>query len=126
MHEQVDDAVEVDPVRFRQIVRNLVSNAVRYGGDQIHISSRLDGDGHVITVSDNGSGIGPEAAGRIFDAYERAHEQPSQPASVGLGLAVARSLARAMGGDIEYCRVDGWTRFELTVPVADVSVASAS
>lgn len=122
----IDDAVEVDPVRFRQIIRNLVTNAVRYGGEQIHISSHLDGDRHVIAVADNGSGIGSDAAERIFEAYERAHEQPSQPASVGLGLAVARSLARAMGGDIEYCRVDGWTRFELSVPVADVSVASAS
>ncbi len=121
-----DGAVEVDPVRFRQIVRNLVTNAVRYGGEQILISSRRDGDRLVIAVSDNGLGIGSGASERIFEAYERAHEQPSQPASVGLGLAVARSLARAMGGDIEYSRVDGWTRFELSVPVADVSVATAS
>ncbi len=120
------DAVEVDPVRFRQILRNLVTNAVRYGGEDIRISSRRDGDHLIITVADNGSGIGSEAAERIFEAYERAHEQPSQPASVGLGLAVARSLARAMGGEIDYCRVDGWTRFELTVPTADLSVVTVS
>lgn len=120
------DAVEVDPVRFRQILRNLVTNAVRYGGEDIRISSRRQGDDHVITVADNGSGIGVEAADRIFEAYERAHKEPSQPASVGLGLAVARSLARAMGGEIEYERVDGWTRFELRVPKADLSVVTVS
>ena len=52
----------------------------------------------------------------IFDPYERAHSEPTQPGSVGLGLAVARQLTRMMGGDLTYSRVGDTTRFEMTVP----------
>ncbi len=52
----------------------------------------------------------------------RAHENKTQPASVGLGLAVSRSLARAMGGDLTYTRADDMTTFTLTIPPARVPI----
>ncbi|MCP4307129.1 MAG: HAMP domain-containing histidine kinase [bacterium] len=105
-----------DPVRFRQVVRNLLTNAQRYGGDDIGID--IEERGHVITITvfDNGPGV-PEGRERlIFEAYERGHEESTQPGSVGLGLAVSRQLARMMGGDLAYSRHHSTTRFEFTVP----------
>ena len=55
----------------------------------------------------------------IFEPYGTAHEPSTQPASVGLGLAVARSLARLMGGDLVHQRRTGWTVFELRLLGAD-------
>lgn len=109
--------VWADPIRFRQVLRNLVGNALRYGGDTIRISSRATGDVVEICVDDDGEGVlgDPEP---LFEPYSRAHENPTQPGSVGLGLAVSRSLARAMGGDIVYERHDGITRFKVTMPAS--------
>jgi signal transduction histidine kinase len=56
----------------------------------------------------------------IFEAYRRAHNAAGQPASVGLGLSVARKLACLMGGDLRYRRVENSTVFELSLPIASV------
>ena len=123
-----DDAVPVhysarreklwaDPLRFRQIVRNLLSNATRYGGDQIWIEVEDRADTVTVSVVDTGDGVPAALEKRIFEAYERGnHGAVVQPGSVGLGLAVSRRLADLMGGTLEYRRVDGTTRFELSLP----------
>jgi signal transduction histidine kinase len=106
-----------DKLRTRQIIRNLLTNASRYGGEavRIEISER---QGLVsIAVFDSGSGIRTLDAEHIFDPYFRSQKGESRTDSVGLGLAVARQLARIMGGDLEYQRREGWTCFELTLPV---------
>ncbi len=106
-----------DPVRVRQILRNLVTNAYRYGGDRIRIGVRRCGDTVAITVFDDGAGIpGPQRAA-VFEPYERAHETPGRTGSLGLGLAVSRHLARLMGGDLVYRDADG-SVFELVLPGA--------
>jgi signal transduction histidine kinase len=105
-----------DTLRTRQILRNLLTNAARYGGSQVKISVSSLGDTAVIVVSDDGPGINVVDSERIFDAYFRAQSEEARPDSVGLGLAVARQLARIMGGDLVYRRRAGWTRFELTLP----------
>lgn len=108
----------VDPIRFRQIVRNLLTNARRYGGPNIVIESgQRDGVGFV-TVCDDGPGVPEERAEAIFEPYERAHSEPSQPGSVGLGLAVARQLARLMNGDLTYQRAHGRSEFSVWFPLA--------
>lgn len=114
-----ETAALVDPHRFRQIVRNLLSNAVRHGGGDIRLSVERAGDEVAVTVSDNGRGVEPEDVERIFEPYQRADGVPVKHGSVGLGLSVARRLARLMGGDLAYAHVDGWTRFRLTVPAAE-------
>ena len=105
-----------DTLRTRQILRNLLTNASRYGGTQVKVTVSSLGDTAVLVVSDDGPGINVVDSERIFDPYYRAQSDESRPDSVGLGLAVARQLARIMGGDLVYRRRTGWTRFELTLP----------
>jgi signal transduction histidine kinase len=105
--------VQADPGRVRQILRNLVSNALRYGGEKVVIQVVEDGNPRV-QVLDNGPGIPPRDRERIFESYERAHETPGVTGSVGLGLAISRTLARLMGGDLTYRYRDGHSIFELS------------
>ncbi len=108
-----------DPSRVRQILRNLITNACRYGGDRVVIRfGRKDGSVS-IQVLDDGLGLPPEEWERIFEPYYRAHGQESQPAAIGIGLSVARQLARLMDGDLVYRRENGWSVFELTLPAFD-------
>lgn len=108
-----------DATRVRQIVRNLLTNALRYGGDRVRVFSGVSGDVARVGVADNGSGIPAEDRDRIFEPYQRAHDRPTQPGSVGLGLTVARQLAGLMGGDLTYRFEDGESIFELSLPAAE-------
>lgn len=109
-------SVLADPRRTRQILRNLVSNAARYGGERVAISAEKRGDMVEIHVRDSGPPLDDEVAERIFEPYERGPGAVST--SVGLGLAVARHLAAKMGGSLTY-RHDGlWARFVLELPAA--------
>lgn len=103
---------------MRQILRNLVANALTYGGHRIHIASQVSDDAGHIRVSDNGDGMPEKDQERIFAPYERAHDPGTQPGSLGLGLAISRSLAQMMKGDLTYSRCDGWTTFDLCLPLA--------
>jgi signal transduction histidine kinase len=105
-----------DPVRLRQIIRNLISNAIRYGGEDVRIEYRnLDGRAH-LWVRDDGEELPPSAHERIFLPYVSAHDAGSRPSSVGLGLTVSRQLAEMMGGRLSYSHDDGWSVFELQLP----------
>lgn len=104
-----------DRVRVRQIVRNLVLNAIRYGGSDRRVVLYQDGDQAVIEVRDSGDPLSASAATRIFSAYETAHQRTGITAAMGLGLSVSRSLARLMGGDLTYTH-DGETVFRVTLP----------
>ena len=104
-----------DPLRFRQIIRNLLSNAARYGGSTVTVEAFRDGPRVTVAVRDDGPGVPIDRAGTIFDPYTSAHEPGTQPGSVGLGLAVSRTLARLMRGDLIY-KGNGTTTFELTIP----------
>lgn len=92
--------VWADPSRTRQIIRNLLTNAVRYGGDNIVLEAVERGDETTMTVTDDGPGLDSSQWEAIFEPYQRAHDAPTQPASIGLGLTVSRQLARLMGGDL--------------------------
>lgn len=105
-----------DPIRVRQIIRNLLANAKRYGGPTIRVELREDSEYSQVVVMDDGVGIPIEDRGRIFQPYERAHQRHGQPASVGLGLTVSRQLASLMGGSLSYDHVDGWSTFTLELP----------
>ncbi len=107
-----------DPQRVRQILRNLVTNANRYGGPEIVIEVDAEPDVVTVRVLDNGDGLAPEAEQRVFDRYYRGDSVTGHTSSVGLGLTIARDLARRMGGDLVYGRRDGWTSFELSLPAA--------
>ncbi|MCP4304057.1 MAG: hypothetical protein GY788_04075 [bacterium] len=112
-----DATVIADDGRIRQILRNLITNAQRYGGHQIHVACQIDGADAHIRVSDNGDGIPESDQERIFAPYESAHDPGTQPGSLGLGLTISRSLARLMDGDLSYYRIDGWTVFDFRLPL---------
>ncbi|NNK92625.1 MAG: HAMP domain-containing histidine kinase [Acidimicrobiia bacterium] len=107
-----------DRVRVRQILRNLLSNAARYGGGSVEVGMVSDGGRIRLWVADDGPGIGADDAERVFEPYERAHGVEGVPASVGLGLTVSRQLARAMGGDLIY-RYEQGSRLELVLAEAE-------
>jgi signal transduction histidine kinase len=99
------DAVAwADGLRVRQILRNLLTNAFRYGGSQVQIGVEQHGATVALVVGDDGTGIPAHEEERIFQPYERAHQIPGKPGSLGLGLSVSRRLARLMGGELTYRR----------------------
>ena len=105
-----------DPLRVRQIIRNLLTNALRYGGHQVRVTlAEIEGWAQV-RVMDDGKGIPDADRERIFRPFERAHRRQGQPASVGLGLTVSRQLAVLMGGSLDYAVRDDWSTFELRLP----------
>jgi signal transduction histidine kinase len=101
----------------RQIVRNLVSNAVRYGGPEIGIDIGSLGRTGYLTVSDNGPGIPPEHRDRVFNAYERGNDLPGLTPALGLGLYISQTLAHLMDGELTYQYADGKSIFTLTLPL---------
>ena len=94
--------VNADPDRLRQVLINLISNAVRYadtGAVRVRASSGDPGRGAVITVSDEGPGIAPEDRRRIFECFWRGGDGESR-GGTGIGLALSREYVRAHGGEI--------------------------
>ena len=108
-----------DPARVRQVLRNLVTNALRYGGDTRKIVINQAGSSAQVIVRDNGSGIPEDKQYLIFEPYQRAHYDEGLTVSIGLGLTVSRNLAKLMNGDLTYHRQHGETVFQLTLPLAD-------
>ena len=104
-----------DPVRVRQIVKNLMTNAVRYGGPRREVAVRAEDSSLIVEVIDDGPALSADFVQRMFEPYERAGVR-SVSDSVGLGLTVARTLARLMGGDVTY-RHDGRSVFALRLPL---------
>ena len=99
--------LHADPLRIRQVVTNLVSNAIKFtveGGVRLDVAAQaLDGgDRRVsITVTDTGPGVPPDAAERVFDSFTQADQTISREhGGAGLGLSIAQALARQMGGDL--------------------------
>jgi len=107
--------VQGDPNRTRQILRNLVSNAIRYGKEPLEVHlSRVDGQVE-LRVCDSGDRISDADSERIFMAYQRGGGE-AHPKSIGLGLGVARRLANLMGGTLEYDHDGEWSSFVLRLP----------
>lgn len=105
-----------DPSRVRQIIRNLLTNADRYGGDRVVVESDRVNGVAAIQVRDNGNGVPEQDRMEIFEPYGQSDASRRVDGSVGLGLHVSRQLARLMGGDLAYDYVDGWSVFSLFLP----------
>ncbi|RDE05326.1 sensor histidine kinase [Sphingomonas aracearum] len=105
--------------RVLQILVNLLSNALRYSPRGAMVWIRLEqlGEMAAVTVADQGKGIAMEDQARIFGKFERV--DPQEAGGSGLGLYIARRLARAMGGDLSVDSAPGQgARFVLTLPLA--------
>ena len=98
-------ALTVDPLRLRQILLNLLSNACKFtkeGEVKLQARRMADGrDGIELSVSDTGVGMTPEQQTKLFEEFSQADASTAQRfGGTGLGLAIARKLARMMGGDV--------------------------
>ncbi|RZT11975.1 two-component system OmpR family sensor kinase [Kribbella sp. VKM Ac-2569] len=114
-------AVNGDENRLRQVVTNLVGNAIAHTppGTPVHIRVGTMGDHAVLFIEDDGPGMTEEQAGRVFDRFYRADRarKHSAGAGTGLGLAIARSIARAHGGDLVlHTALGAGASFWLTLP----------
>ncbi len=121
--------VRGDPTRMRQIINNLVGNAVKFtdtGSVRVTVI-RIEEDRVRITVKDSGPGIAPEHHARIFEAFEQADVGVQRRfGGTGLGLAITRRIARLMGGDVALTSaLKAGATFELEVPLPSVVISHA-
>ncbi|MFL5624927.1 MAG: sensor histidine kinase, partial [Ktedonobacteraceae bacterium] len=127
---QVDVAPDVyvmaDTMRLRQVLLNLVSNALKYspGGSSIEISAKSHDELVILSVRDYGAGIPPEDQGRLFERFMRLErDMNSTVRGAGLGLYISKQLIEAMGGHIwlESSGVpDEGSTFAFTLQCADI------
>ena len=113
---RVDGEMTVDPVRIRQVVENLVINALRHtpAGGSIQVTGKLNPRMVEIVVADNGAGIAPDMLPHIFDRFTKAADSGGS----GLGLAIARRLVARHGGTIQAESAPGQgTRMRIRLPL---------
>lgn len=110
-----------DPTRVRQILRNLLTNAERYGGDLVSVSITRESDRIHVEVADNGEGLPGELWERIFQPYESAHTASGRPNAVGIGLTISRELAELMGGSLQYSHDHDVSSFRLSLRASDTT-----
>ena len=112
--------LEVDPSRIRQVVGNLVANALRFtpAGGRVSVDAGNGPDAAWVRISDTGPGIGPDELAHVFDRFYRS---PGSPGS-GLGLPIARNLVEAHGGDITISSpLGGGTEVRFSLPAGPPS-----
>ena len=113
--------VRADPERAIEILSNLLTNAVKFTDrGSVTVDCRPDGSRLCIEVRDTGRGIPADRLGAIFEPFVQADRSAEEESlGVGLGLAISRELARAMGGDVTVeSEVDHGSKFTLSLPLA--------
>lgn len=113
--------MRADAVRYRQILRNLVNNAGKYGGPNVHVLGSVEGRTYLCEVIDDGVGVPDEISDRLFERFVHQGQQTAVRGSVGLGLSIVHALAQGMGGSVSYRRVNDQTHFAVRMPLADLA-----
>jgi signal transduction histidine kinase len=116
-----------DEFRIEQVVVNLLTNALRYGGGgAVEVSVQTEGCNARISVRDHGKGIAPDFLERIFEPYERGAKS-GEPKGLGLGLYISRQLALSHGGQltVESTPGEGAT-FSLILPCTETATQPAA
>ncbi|MFK7984662.1 MAG: ATP-binding protein [Sandaracinaceae bacterium] len=129
--DDVPPRVRSDPRRLSQILSNLVANALKFterGGVVVRLRLRQRDDAEELTlvVSDTGIGMPPEAASRVFELFEQVDPSAARSREgAGLGLAIVRRLAQALGGEVGVRSQPDWgTTFSVWLPCERVTEAS--
>lgn len=114
-----DLRVSVDPHRFRQVIRNLVQNALKAGSSHVAVEVHKALDYVSISVTDNGSGIAPEHLTKLFDRFYRVDSSRDRGAGgSGLGLSIVKWIVEAHHGELRVTSTLGaGSRFEVLLPV---------
>jgi signal transduction histidine kinase len=105
----------VDPLRFEQVVTNLLTNAIKFGlGRPISVGIEQDASAFRLTVRDRGSGIPEHRRAQMFERFFQANPNRS---GMGLGLFISKEITESHGGAIAFeCPADGGTQFTVTLP----------
>lgn len=124
-------AVQADPARFQQVLLNLLANAAKFTGrgGSVSVTAAPAGGRVLIHVSDTGRGIPADQTERIFDPFVRGEQGAGEPApeGVGLGLAISREFARAMGGDLTVVSTVGeGSVFTVALPAVEPALHAAA
>lgn len=120
-HSEPGLVVRADSTRFKQVLMNLLGNAIKFtpSGGRIEVASRLTGGRVRVEVRDSGPGIPPEEQKRIFEAFYRLRETGKKTEGTGLGLAITHRLVELHGGEL--CldsEVDRGSCFYFSLPTA--------
>lgn len=121
--------IEADPARAAELLQNLVGNAIKFRGadpPRIHVSAARQGGEWIVGVRDNGIGLDPRHAERIFVIFQRLHTRAEYEGS-GMGLAICRRIVERLGGRIWVESAPGrGSTFYFAVPAAVTRPAAAS
>jgi len=118
---EVELAVRADATRFKQVLMNLVGNAIKFtpNGGRIELAARLEGGRVRIEVTDNGPGIPAEEQRRIFEAFYRLRDSGKKTEGTGLGLAITHRLVELHGGELGlHSQVGQGSCFYFSLPAA--------
>jgi two-component system, OmpR family, sensor kinase len=113
-----DTRALVDPHRFRQVIRNLVQNALKAGSSRVVVEVTRENDHVRLSVTDNGSGIAPEHLSKLFDRFYRVDSSRDRGAGgSGLGLSIVKWIVEAHQGELRVSSVLGeGSRFDVILP----------
>jgi histidine kinase len=115
--------VDGDADRITQVLTNLLGNALTYtpNGGQVVVTSSRDGSLAEVSITDTGIGLGPEDLSLVFDRFYRVAGPARPPGGSGIGLTIARGIARAHGGDVSASSagLGRGSTFRLVLPLAD-------
>ena len=114
------EAIVSDRVAFERVVGNLIGNALRYGEPPVVVRGEDHGGPFRLSVEDRGPGVPPDFVPQLFDRFTRADQ--AERGGAGLGLAIARGYADAVGAELAYERAEPHgARFVLLLPEAGIS-----
>jgi hypothetical protein len=119
----LDGCVQADPRRLRQVLINLLSNALKYNrpGGRVWLASRVDGDQVVLQVRDTGRGMSVQQMDRLFEPFNRLGAEQEGIEGTGIGLAIVRAAVLQMGGSVTVSsEPDVGSCFEVRLPTAAV------
>jgi two-component system sensor histidine kinase/response regulator len=134
VHHQVPQRMRGDPVRTRQVLTNLIGNAVKFTErGEVIVEVQLEAGTHdlpnvVYRVEDTGIGIEPDALGRLFQPFSQADGSTTRRfGGTGLGLVISRQLVGLMGGELDYApRAGGGSVFRFALPATPALEAAPS
>ncbi|PWW63020.1 sensor histidine kinase [Actinokineospora spheciospongiae] len=110
------------------VFRNLIGNAIKFRGEDpphVRVEARDEGEEYAVAVTDNGIGIRPEFAERVFVIFQRLHTKDAYPGT-GIGLAMCRKIVEHHGGRIGVEQVERGTRLRFTLPKPDPARLAAA